>query len=251
MKTIDTFVAWMVKLIAVVMPLAAPVPAMWMAYEGLRGPSFGWPGWVAALIALVIEGFGFAGLKVTLDLWRMTRLARRKADRRPWGLAALAIGFYFVLVVTLNVALHWGEDGRVLLVRGLLTLMPIAGGTLLVLQGMNISPQANLTSTAPPQEGKTRGRKGRNGPKTGQSPLRANGSGAIRLAESDLGQMAQVVPGQRGQVVQVKSGRRWPELSPEERRWIATAMPREIRARYGVSKSTAKNWRRWAQQSME
>lgn len=138
-----------VNLISAVIPWLAPLPVAYMSYMH-QVNVLEFPIIVAVMSALVIEFLGFSTVSTVIGFWAHNRKYTDDKRKSPVWVAVGSFVMYLLIVLSTNVALDATkgteyEDGAVILVRALLTLMTIPSALLV---GVRAIHQESLTDAA-------------------------------------------------------------------------------------------------------
>ncbi len=231
--------------------LASTVPA-WMAYDNMVHVLHIWEP-VAFIGGLTVEGLGIATVNTTVKFWQYNRArmiqaqirraapAARKGKKAvkpkpvtelaPFWQALSMSTFYFIVVITLNVALD-PSDGLGKTGKALLSLLSPVGAMTIALN----AEFANLLA----KKAETKARR-----VSGGAPGGGVGSGE---APVDAPEPVKP-PEEQGPVY-----RRWDEVPESEWRWIVDAPASEVVGRYRLPGKdparTAREWKKYARERL-
>ncbi|CAG0934324.1 hypothetical protein TFLX_03427 [Thermoflexales bacterium] len=146
--------------VAAISPWLAPVIPAYLTNTHMAG-ALGYPTWVAFIGALVVECLGLAAIYTATQFWdyndakatekenrlvgmsqKARMLARKKRQRNaPFKWAALAMGFYIVVILTVNAALEMEVTQTGFTVKvfsnALLSLLSVIAGLIIALRSQH------------------------------------------------------------------------------------------------------------------
>ena len=146
--------------VAAISPWLAPVIPAYLTNTHMAG-ALGYPTWVAFIGALVVECLGLAAIYTATQFWhyndakatekenrlagmsqKARLLARKKRQRNaPFKWAALAMGFYIVVILTVNAALEMEVTQAGFTVKvfsnALLSLLSVIAGLIIALRSQH------------------------------------------------------------------------------------------------------------------
>ena len=113
MKTFNMILQTMIGWILRIVPLLTPIPTAYVTWRAAT-QALELPGWVAFIMALAVEGLGFAATDTAMMIWDYNETRRKKDPAAPFGLAVGTVFFYIavvlgltILVEVLPVLRHW------------------------------------------------------------------------------------------------------------------------------------------------
>ncbi len=146
--------------VAAISPWMAPVIPAYLTFIHMTG-ALGYPPWVAFIGALVVECLGLAAIYTATQFWdyndakhtekenrlagmdaKERKIARAKRQRNaPFWWAALAMGFYIVVILTVNALLEMEATQKGLTVKvlsnALLSMLSVIAGLIIALRSQH------------------------------------------------------------------------------------------------------------------
>ncbi len=236
-RLFDSIELVLVDTIAAAVPWLAPLIPAYMTYRHVVH-RFGWDTWMGWVTAAVVEGIGLSAVSTAYALWRYNSRYKRK-NAGPFWLAAATALYYLAVVILVNVILDVAEgDAARIWAQGLLSTLSLVAMVILALRA---SYAARLAED----------KKGKVGGKSRESSRKVSGKvsgkfpGKLEGGRLEGLQVDRLEGLQVGRLEGLEGSRRgdWRMLTTEERDWIAGASSADIRARYGVSGKTVRNWK--------
>lgn len=133
-RLMQAFEANLVDNIAATVPWLAPVAPAFMAYWNVK-VKFGWPDWMAWVVAGVVEGVGLSAVTTAYQLWNYNETRRNGTAAAPFPLAAATAAYYLAVVITVNVVLDLTANPLALVTaKALLSTLSIVAMVILALR---------------------------------------------------------------------------------------------------------------------
>ena len=96
---------YIIDFICVFVPYAVPVIPAYLTYDHTVN-EMGFPAWVAATAAFVVEALGLASVATAVRFWRHNQRYKSDQNKAPFNLAVMVYLFYIVVVILVNVILE-------------------------------------------------------------------------------------------------------------------------------------------------
>ena len=101
---VDNIESVVVGLVAKIAPWASPLPTAFLVYNRTM-THLGWPVWIAAVAAIVIETLGLSTSATVLILYRYNKTKRKSDPKAPLVIPIVLTAIYIITAETLTVAL--------------------------------------------------------------------------------------------------------------------------------------------------
>ena len=96
-------------------PMLGLVAPAYMMFEQCRG-AFGFPAWVAVLVAGAVEALGISSIHTTMTVWQHNQRYKDRKNQVPVWIPLGGLGFYLVILTVVVVLGETQGAGRVMLV---------------------------------------------------------------------------------------------------------------------------------------
>ncbi len=113
MKTFNTILQSLIGWILRIVPLLTPIPTAYVTWRAAI-QTLELPDWVAFIMALAVEGLGFAATDTTMMIWDYNETRRKSDPEAPFSLAVATVFFYIAVVLGLTILIeilpvlrHW------------------------------------------------------------------------------------------------------------------------------------------------
>jgi hypothetical protein len=125
-----------IDILSAFVPYCVPVIPAYLTYYHTQN-MMGFPAWVAATAAFVVETLGMASVSTAIKFWRNNLLYKSEQNKAPFKLAAGVYAFYIVIVLVVNVVLEkvaGTRNGWVIFSIALFSLLSFPSGVLIAIR---------------------------------------------------------------------------------------------------------------------
>lgn len=219
--------------VAATVPWLAPMAPAYMAFHNVTGV-FGWPEWIAWMIAGAVEGLGLAVVSTAFQLWDWNDRRNTRDDAAPVWLAIGATGFYLLVVITVNVLL---DEATIVerAAKALLSMLSIVAAVTLALRA-----QHARRLEAKRMEKEIRREERKEARLLKQELKLAEAQGKLPKVSGKVSEIPDALP------VTFGKWETWRRVPREEQLKIVRMNAGQVVETYGVSERTAYNWLEYA-----
>ncbi len=153
---------YIIDFLSTFVPYAVPVIPAFLTYQHTV-TEMGFPRWVAATAAFVVEALGLASVATAVRFWRHNMKFKKDVNRAPFKLAVAVYISYIVIVVVVNIILEivaGTRGGWVITAIALFSLLSFPASILISIRYMHsdiLEERAGARSKgADPEEGTTK-----------------------------------------------------------------------------------------------
>jgi len=129
---IDQVESFIADIVAKIAPWVAPIPTAYLVGRATIN-HLNWPFLIGLIAAVIVESLGLATTLTALELRDYNKSKRKSDPAAPFWLAAILVGTYFIVALSLTVALDIFPE-QAIFAPGIFPLLSLCGVTILALR---------------------------------------------------------------------------------------------------------------------